>query len=131
MVSEKRTNLKLIRVRLAPRRPSVLIGRKKKTSKRRPSMTTAALPNASPPSDERSGPSEELLRYRRGEITEAEYLAGRIEEATSHLNGRVSPERLAMLKDVITQRLQTDPQLVEARSRLLGPDAEPKKLPDR
>ena len=94
-------------------------------------MATATLPNATPSSEERSGPSEELLRYRRGEITEAEYLAGRIEEATTHLKGRVSPERLAMLKEVITQRLETDPLLCEARARLLGPDAEPKRHPEK
>lgn len=83
------------------------------------------------PSNERSGSSENLQRYRRGEITEAEYLAGRIEEATAHLKGRVSPERLQMLKEVITQRLETDPLLVDVRARLLGPDSGAKKRDEK
>lgn len=72
-------------------------------------------------------PSEDLERYRRGEITEAEYLQRRIEVATTHLKGRVSTMRLAMLKEVISQRLQTDPSLLEARSRLFREQPTPKK----
>lgn len=90
-------------------------------------MATPAPANASGASNEGSVPSEDLQRYRRGEITEAEYFAGRVEEATSHLAGRVSAERLAMLKEVIAQRLQTDPLLIEARTRLLGSNVRPKR----
>jgi hypothetical protein len=72
--------------------------------------------------------SEDLERYRRGEITEPEYLQSRIEVATTHLKGHVSPLRLAMLKEVIAQRLENDPSLIEARTRLLRKQPSPKKL---
>ena len=75
----------------------------------------------------RQGPSEDLRRYRRGEITEATYLQSRIDVATTHLKGRLSTLRLAMLKEVIAQRLQTDPSLLEARTRLLRKPPTPKK----
>lgn len=81
---------------------------------------TTQLPTSPP------GPSDELQRYRRGEITELEYLQGRIEYATSHLKGRISAERLEMIKEVVTEKLQTDPVLLEARARLRGPANDPK-----
>jgi len=89
-------------------------------------MPTLALP-IMPSSESSHGPSEDLERYRRGEITEAEYLQSRVEVATTHLKGQVSPLRLTMLKEVIAQRLQTDPSLLEARSQLLRKQPTPKK----
>ena len=74
------------------------------------------------PIDPKNTSSGDLQRYRRGEITEAEYLEGRIEAATSHLEGRVSADCLKMLKEVIAMRLDTDPLLLEARARLLSAD---------
>jgi hypothetical protein len=78
---------------------------------------SAPLPPASSVS---KSESVDLRRYRNGEITEAEYLAGCVENATAHLKGCVSNDRLELLKDLITQKLETDPQLIEARARLLG-----------
>ena len=90
-------------------------------------MSTLARPVVAPLRENPEGPSEDLERYRRGEITEAEYLQSRIEVATTHLKGQVSPLRLTMLKEVIAQRLQTDPSLLEARSQLLRKQPTPKK----
>ena len=89
-------------------------------------MPTLARPIV-PLTEGPDGPSEDLERYRRGEITEAEYLQSRVEVATTHLKGRVSTQRLTILKEVIAQRLQTDPSLLEARSRLLRKQPTPKK----
>ena len=89
-------------------------------------MPTLARPIA-PLGEGPEGPSEALERYRRGEITEAEYLQSRVEVATTHLKGRVSAQRLKILKEVMAQRLQTDPSLLEARSRLLRKQLTPKK----
>ena len=90
-------------------------------------MSTLARPVVAPLRENPEGPSEDLERYRRGEITEAEYLQSRVEVAMTHLKGRVSTERLTILKEVIAQRLQTDPSLLEARSRLLRKQLTPKK----
>ena len=89
-------------------------------------MATLARPPA-PLGEGPVGPSEDLEQYRRGEITEDEYLQSRIEVAMTHLKGRVSAPRLAMLKEVIAQRLRTDPSLLEARMRLLRRELTPKK----
>lgn len=80
------------------------------------SNSIRAVPAAESP----RGPSEDLLRHRRGEITEAEYLQTRIDKATAHLQGRVSPERMAMVREIVAQKLETDPVLTEAKARLLG-----------
>jgi hypothetical protein len=128
MVSDKRDMRTRAKARLLPRRLSVLIGRQK-SSKRTTALATTLL-GPLPLRGEQIGPSTELLRYRRGELTEAEYLAGRIEAATAHLKGRVSRERLDMVKQVIAQRLETDPLLVEARAQLRDPDFEPTEDPE-
>jgi len=90
-------------------------------------MSTLARPVVAPLRENPEGPSEDLERYRRGEITEAAYLQSRVEVATTHLKGRVSTRRLTILKEIIAQRLQTDPSLLEARSRLLRKQLTPKK----
>ncbi len=99
-----------------PRRRSVLIAAKSTRSVAASATTTEPLRCLA---RAKAGPSAELERYRRGEITEAEYLQTRIELATMHLKGRISAARLVMLKEIIGNRLQTDPSLLEARTRLL------------
>ena len=127
MVSDRPPKPKLVKIRVAPRRPSVLIGRKGRVTKRSTLVTHAISSVQVHVPELPKAPSGELHRYQRGEITEAEYLQGRIEDATTHLKGRVSPERLAMLKEVIAQRLETDPLLLEARARLLNTANRPGK----
>jgi hypothetical protein len=106
----------------------VLLGRtRKRVTRCDEASTEVQAPTAkSPPAS--PGPSEELQRYRRGEITEAEYLEGRIEAATKHLCGKVSPERLKLLKEVMIRKLETDPLLVELRRRLLDADGSGRKV---
>jgi hypothetical protein len=57
--------------------------------------------------------TEPLDRLRSGEITVSQYLDIKVEEATSHLGGRVSAEQLSFIRDSLRQQLATDPMLVE------------------
>ncbi|MGE5785255.1 MAG: hypothetical protein ACM3ZE_11725 [Myxococcales bacterium] len=63
-------------------------------------------------------PSSELLRVLRGEMTEQEYLAGRVEEALSHVRERVSKERLEAIRQTLLMKLETDPVLLHTRARV-------------
>ncbi|HMA96211.1 MAG TPA: hypothetical protein VKP30_26170 [Polyangiaceae bacterium] len=63
-------------------------------------------------------PSSELLRVLRGEMTEQEYLAGRVEEALSHVKGRVSKERLEAIRHTLLMKLEIDPVLLHTRSQV-------------
>jgi hypothetical protein len=69
----------------------------------------------------RESPSQELQRYRAGEISEAEYLDACIERATQHLRGRVSPHRLGRIRELVGELCATDPVLDAMKARLLRP----------
>jgi hypothetical protein len=62
----------------------------------------------------------DLDRFEAGEITEAQFLARRIEVATSHLRGRLSRTRLELIVEVVSEMLETDPVLVAIRDRVLA-----------
>ncbi|MGE5784956.1 MAG: hypothetical protein ACM3ZE_10210 [Myxococcales bacterium] len=66
-------------------------------------------------------PSSELLRVLRGEMTEQEYLARRVEEALSHVKGRVSKERLEAIRQTLLMKLEIDPVLLHTRSQVFRP----------
>ncbi|HMA97628.1 MAG TPA: hypothetical protein VKP30_33315 [Polyangiaceae bacterium] len=63
-------------------------------------------------------PSSELMRVLRGEMTEQEYLEGRVEQALSHVKGRVSKERLEAIRQTLLMKLETDPVLLDTRARV-------------
>jgi len=52
-------------------------------------------------------------RVRSGELTVEQYLDLRVNEATSHLDGRLSPDQLAFVRNSLREQLATDPVLVE------------------
>ncbi|HMA96077.1 MAG TPA: hypothetical protein VKP30_25500 [Polyangiaceae bacterium] len=125
MAPKKQPKAELVGTRSALSRPSVLLGRERRVAERSTQMVAAMQLAKCRTFTEQTPASDDLQRYRRGEITEAEYLQGRIEIAISHLKGRLSAGRLQMLRNVITTRLDTDPLLLEARARLLKTGSRP------
>jgi hypothetical protein len=67
---------------------------------------------------EEEEPSEELLRVRRGEITETEYLEICVEKAMAHIKGRVPLVRLETIRQTLLSKLDTDPLLLHAKARV-------------
>lgn len=61
----------------------------------------------------RSEGSDALGRLQRGEMTLEEYLDFRADESVRGLRGRVSAERLALVRDEIREQLSDDPVLLE------------------
>lgn len=53
--------------------------------------------------------STELGQLRRGELSLEQYVEARVDVATRHLRGRVSKERLEMVREVVRKALSTDP----------------------
>ena len=53
--------------------------------------------------------SAELDQLHRGELSLDRYLEARVDAATQHLRGRVSEERLDMVRDVVRKSLNSDP----------------------
>lgn len=66
----------------------------------------------------RSKVSDDLDRFRRGEMTEQEYLQARIDRATLHLRGRVSSHKLERIRKIVTEACASDPVLRAMRERL-------------
>lgn len=61
-----------------------------------------------------------LQQLQRGEITLDEFLDRRVELALAHIRGRVSEERLVMLREVMREHVRTDPVVVELVRRATG-----------
>jgi hypothetical protein len=57
--------------------------------------------------------TEPLDRLRAGEISVSQYIDIKVEQATAHLDKRVSPEQLSFIKDSLREQLAADPMLVE------------------
>lgn len=55
--------------------------------------------------------SDDLARFRRGELTLDEYLDARVEAAVAHFRRVLSEEQLQVVRDVLRETLQTDPSL--------------------
>jgi hypothetical protein len=53
--------------------------------------------------------SAELAQFRRGELSLEQYVEARVDVATQHLRGRVSKERLEMVREVVRKSLNADP----------------------
>lgn len=52
-------------------------------------------------------------RVRSGELTVEQYLDHRVNEATSHLAGKLAPDQLAFVQNSLREQLATDPVLVD------------------
>jgi hypothetical protein len=66
----------------------------------------------------KSGPTEAVAKspldqLRSGEITMSQYLDIKVDEATSHLDKRMSSEQLSFIRNTLREQLSTDPMLVE------------------
>ncbi len=57
--------------------------------------------------------TEPLDRLKSGEISVSQYLDIKVEQATSHLDKRVSGEQLSFIRSSLREQLATDPMLVE------------------
>src|SRR5450432_969237 len=64
--------------------------------------------------------SAELSSLQRGELSLDQYLDGRVNDATSHLAGKISPDQLEFVKQSLREQLATDPVLVELVQRTTG-----------
>jgi hypothetical protein len=64
--------------------------------------------------------SSDLERLERKEISREEYLNNRVEQATAHLQGHLSPERLTEVKQQMLAQLEVDPVLRRLISRATG-----------
>jgi hypothetical protein len=54
-----------------------------------------------------------LDRVRNGDLSVSEYLDGKVSEVTSHLEGRITPDQLAFVRDNLREQLSTDPVLAD------------------
>ena|SRR6185436_4779461 len=54
-----------------------------------------------------------LEQLRSGEITMSQYLDIKVDEATSHLDKRLSVEQLSFIRKSLREQLSSDPMLVE------------------
>ena len=77
--------------------------------------SAAAAPTA--PSDRVSAA---LSSLQRGELSLDQYLDGRVNEATQHLAGKISPDQLDFVKQSLREQLATDPVLIELVQRTTG-----------
>jgi hypothetical protein len=68
------------------------------------------VPKAAPT---QAAAAEPLERLRSGEISVSQYLDIKVEQATSHLDKRVSAEQLSFIRASLREQLATDPMLVE------------------
>jgi hypothetical protein len=62
-----------------------------------------------------SGPeiSDELRQVQRGSLSLDAYLDAQVERAIAHLRSQVTPQRIALIKDVLRDQLATSPALAE------------------
>jgi len=54
-----------------------------------------------------------LERVRSGDISMEQYLDTKVNEVTSHLADRLTPEQMAFVRDNLREQLSTDPVLVD------------------
>lgn len=66
------------------------------------------------------GACSALDRLKAGEIDMNQYLELRVDQATSHLVGRVDAERLETIRNVLRCEIETDPMLIDLVQRATG-----------
>jgi hypothetical protein len=54
-----------------------------------------------------------LDQVRAGKISVSQYLDVQVQQATSHLDGRLSPDQLSFVRDSLREQLSSDPVLVD------------------
>ncbi|HEY3253866.1 MAG TPA: hypothetical protein VGJ91_07970 [Polyangiaceae bacterium] len=64
--------------------------------------------------------SAALSSLQRGELSLDQYLDGRVNDATSHLVGKLSPDQLEFVKQSLREQMATDPVLIELVQRTTG-----------
>lgn len=69
---------------------------------------------------EKSEAASLVERVRSGELTVEQYLDLRVSEATSHLDGKVSSDQLAFVRNSLREQLATDPVLVDLVRGITG-----------
>lgn len=73
---------------------------------------------------ERSEGAELLEGVQRGEVQLDAYLDVRVNDAVGHLEGKLSPEQLAFIKEELREQLRNDPVLIELVRRATGQSPE-------
>ena len=67
-----------------------------------------------------NGVSEALAKLQAGEIGVAEYLDLQVQDALSHLKGKLSPEQCEFVEHSLREQLRRDPVLLELVRRTTG-----------
>ena len=73
-----------------------------------------------PAAGEAPAPSEALAKLEAGEISLDQYLDRRVDDAVSHLEGKLSAEQLEFVRGELREQLSEDPVLVELVKRTTG-----------
>lgn len=79
--------------------------------------TRSRSPEPQPPSSE---PSEALARLKNGEISLAEYLDAKADQAVAHLRGLVPEAQLRTIRELVREQLETDPVCTALVQRAIG-----------
>lgn len=69
--------------------------------------------------------SEALGKLEKGELSVDEYLDAQVQQATQHLEGRISPEQLEAIQQTLRDEMSSDPVLIELVARTTGKVADP------
>jgi hypothetical protein len=72
-----------------------------------------------------AGPSEALQRLRAGDIDLSQYVDLKVQHATAHLSGVVTPAELEAVRAQLRDRLSSDPTLVDLVHTAAGGATEP------
>lgn len=62
---------------------------------------------------EKAGELSPLERLKAGEIDLPQYLDLRVQQATTHLEGRLEPEKLDFIRKSLRIQIESDPALIE------------------
>src|SRR5262249_52198780 len=60
-----------------------------------------------------AAPASALEKLRSGDITMSQYLDAKVDEATSHLAGKLAPDQLEFVRANLREQLASDPILVD------------------
>jgi hypothetical protein len=83
-------------------------------------MSGASKADSAAPKLDPSGGSDALRKLRNGEITLEDYLDVTSDLAVDHLRGKLSEERLKLVRETVRAELATDPALAEMIAAATG-----------
>jgi len=69
---------------------------------------------------ETSQSNEALQRLHRGEVSLDQYLDEQVERALALAKGRISDDRLAIVRRILNDTIRTDPAVIEVIRRATG-----------